>query len=174
MSRLNFDDLARRIPIFLPITVVVSVSMKTNVKLDVPPVLLTVLGVSDSTSHCILCLICSARCRHRFRYFISCFYRVISHCIIAFLSEVLLFSSLVFQFSYSHYWLGRTCWSDMMRNARGMSRVIWFHVPPRLSPFTAEEIAQGMSQRSQDEMLKVMAEKRMALDLIEGYASIFP
>ena len=95
---------------------------------------------------------------------------------IAFLSEVLLSSSssLVFQFSYSHYWLGRTCWFDMMRNARGMSRVIWFHVPPRLSPFTPEEIAQGMPQKSQEEMLKVMAEKRMALDMIEGYALIFP
>jgi hypothetical protein len=31
-----------------------------------------------------------------------------------------------------------------------------------------------MPQKSQEEMLKVMAEKRMALDMIEGYALIFP
>jgi len=70
--------------------------------------------------------------------------------------------------------MGRTSWSDMVRNARGMGRVIWFHVPARLSPLTAEEISLGAPKRSQEEMLKVMAEKRMALDLIEGYASIFP
>lgn len=67
--------------------------------------------------------------------------------------------------------MGRTSWSDMVRNARGISRIIWFHVPPRVSPRTPDEIAQGVSKRSEEEMLKVMAEKRMALDLIEGFAS---
>ena len=65
--------------------------------------------------------------------------------------------------------MGRTSWSDMVRNARGMSRIIWYHVPPRVSPRTPDEIAEGISKRSKEEMLKVMAEKRMALDLIEGY-----
>lgn len=64
--------------------------------------------------------------------------------------------------------MGRTYWSDVIRNARGMGRVIWFHVPPRMSPRTPEEIAEGKSQRNKEEMLKVMAEKRMALDLVEG------
>lgn len=67
--------------------------------------------------------------------------------------------------------MGRTSWSDVVRNARGMGRVIWFHVPARVSPRTPEEVAEGVSKRSKEEMLKVMAEKRMALDLIEGYAS---
>lgn len=68
--------------------------------------------------------------------------------------------------------MGRTYWSDVIRNARGMGRVVWFHVPSRLSPRTPEEIADGTTHRSKEEMLKVMAEKRMALDLIEGYAMI--
>jgi putative membrane protein len=69
--------------------------------------------------------------------------------------------------------MGRTSWSDVVRNARGMGRVIWFHVPARISPRTPEEIAEGTSKRSKEEELKVMAEKRMALDLVEGYALIF-
>ena len=67
--------------------------------------------------------------------------------------------------------MGRTSWSDIVRNARGISRIIWFHVPSRLSPRTPDEVAEGVSKRSQEEMLKVMAEKRMALDLVEGFAS---
>ncbi|GLB38067.1 putative UPF0187-domain-containing protein [Lyophyllum shimeji] len=71
---------------------------------------------------------------------------------------------------YDRYWLGRTCWSDIMRNARTMGRLIWFHVPPRLSPKTPVESASGNIERSSQEMLKVMAEKRVALDLVEGFA----
>jgi len=70
--------------------------------------------------------------------------------------------------------MGRTSWSDVVRNARGISRIIWFHVPSRVSPRTPEEIAEGVSKRSPEEMLKVMAEKRMALDLVEGLASFLP
>ncbi|KAF7984786.1 hypothetical protein HWV62_11778 [Athelia sp. TMB] len=51
-----------------------------------------------------------------------------------------------------------------------MGRIIWFHVPPRLTPRTPEEISSGTIKRSKEEMAKVMAEKRMALDLIEGFA----
>jgi len=108
--------------------VVVSVSMKTNFRMDVPPVLLTVLGVVIG-------------------FVIS--YRASS--------------------GYDRYWMGRTSWSDIVRNARGISRIIWFHIPSRLSPRTPDEVAEGVSKRSQEEMLKVMAEKRMALDLVEGF-----
>lgn len=71
---------------------------------------------------------------------------------------------------YDRYWMGRTCWSDVIRNSRTLGRLIWFHVPPRVSAKTAEETASGKIDRSSTELIKVMAEKRMALDLIEGYA----
>jgi len=64
--------------------------------------------------------------------------------------------------------MGRTCWSDIIRNSRCMTRLIWFHVPPRLTPKTATEIENGKVDRSEEEMLKVMAEKQTALDLIQG------
>lgn len=71
---------------------------------------------------------------------------------------------------YERYWLGRTCWSDVMRNCRSLGRLIWFHVPLRTSPKTPEETAAGTTKRSVRELNKVMAEKRMALDLVEGFA----
>ncbi|KAF9445947.1 UPF0187-domain-containing protein [Macrolepiota fuliginosa MF-IS2] len=71
---------------------------------------------------------------------------------------------------YDRYWMGRTCWSDVIKNSRTMGRLIWFHVPPRLSPKTPEETETGRSKRSVGEMKKVMAEKKMALDLVEGFA----
>jgi len=55
-----------------------------------------------------------------------------------------------------------------MRNSRTLGRLVWFHVPPRLTAKTEEEIKTGQLQRSPEEQNKVMAEKRMALDLIEG------
>lgn len=54
-----------------------------------------------------------------------------------------------------------------------MGRLIWFHVPPRLSPKTQEEIDSGTIIRTPEEKNKVMSEKRMALDLIEGYSQMF-
>ncbi|KAK7450605.1 hypothetical protein VKT23_012915 [Stygiomarasmius scandens] len=71
---------------------------------------------------------------------------------------------------YDRYWMGRTSWSDIIRNSRTIGRLIWFHVPPRLTPKTAEEAATNQVMRSTAELTKVMAEKRMALDLVEGYA----
>ncbi|KIK69657.1 hypothetical protein GYMLUDRAFT_34048 [Collybiopsis luxurians FD-317 M1] len=71
---------------------------------------------------------------------------------------------------YDRYWMGRTAWSDVIRNCRTMGRLLWYHVPPRLTPKTAEEIATGKMDRTPQELMKVMAEKRLALDLIEGYA----
>ncbi|KAJ7184889.1 UPF0187-domain-containing protein [Mycena filopes] len=63
---------------------------------------------------------------------------------------------------YDRYWMGRTAWSDVIRNARTMGRLIWYHVPPRLTP--------GPGVRGPQELGKVMAEKRMALDLVEAFA----
>jgi ion channel-forming bestrophin family protein len=54
-----------------------------------------------------------------------------------------------------------------------MSRLIWFHVPPLVSQKTAAEIASGKLERSREEQLRVMEEKRHALDLIEGYIYFF-
>ncbi|KAJ6612378.1 hypothetical protein B0H10DRAFT_2052682 [Mycena sp. CBHHK59/15] len=67
---------------------------------------------------------------------------------------------------YDRYWMGRTAWTDVIRNARTMGRLIWYHVPPRLTPF----VAGDLSKPGVEEMSKVMAEKRMALDLTEAFA----
>lgn len=64
--------------------------------------------------------------------------------------------------------MGRAAWSDVIKNARTMGRLIWYHVPPRLTPKTAEETISGQVMRSSQELNKVMAEKRMALDLVLG------
>ncbi|KAK0504154.1 hypothetical protein EDD18DRAFT_1345036 [Armillaria luteobubalina] len=71
---------------------------------------------------------------------------------------------------YDRYWMGRTCWSDVIKHARTMGRLVWFHVPPRLTPKTTQETDSGRTTRSPEEMIKVMAEKRMALDLVEAFA----
>ncbi|KAL0573005.1 hypothetical protein V5O48_008951 [Marasmius crinis-equi] len=66
---------------------------------------------------------------------------------------------------YDRYWMGRTAWTDVIRNARTTARLIWVHVPPRMSSKPAED--QGKREK---EIRQVMAEKRMALDLTEGFA----
>ncbi|KAK7036213.1 Bestrophin, RFP-TM, chloride channel-domain-containing protein [Favolaschia claudopus] len=79
---------------------------------------------------------------------------------------------------YDRYWMGRTAWTDVIRNARSMGRLIWYHVPPRLTPLatTTGPIKEGdpppdsNASRSPQELAKVMAEKKMALDLVEAYA----
>ncbi|KAF5317118.1 hypothetical protein D9611_003507 [Ephemerocybe angulata] len=71
---------------------------------------------------------------------------------------------------YERYWLGRGYWSDIVKNSRVLSRLIWFHVPARLSPKTPEEVQAGQQQRTVKEMKKVMAEKSMALDLVYGFS----
>jgi hypothetical protein len=55
--------------------------------------------------------------------------------------------------------MGRTCFSDVIRNSRTAGRLIWFHVPPRLTPKAPNETENS---RSTQELIKVMAEKRMA------------
>lgn len=99
---------------------VVSMSLETQIRLALPPVLLTVLGVVIG-------------------FVIS--YRAMT--------------------GYDRYWMGRSCWGDVIRNARAMGRLIWYHVPPQL---TVERLG------GKEEMMLVMREKRMALDLVEAFA----
>jgi len=108
---------------------VVTISFKTKYRLQIPNVMLTVLGVVIG-------------------FVIS--YRASS--------------------GYDRYWMGRTCWSDIIRDSRTMGRLIWFHVPPLLSAKTPEEIQSGTLNRTKQEMMQVMAEKRLALDLVEAFA----
>ncbi|KAJ6615405.1 Bestrophin, RFP-TM, chloride channel-domain-containing protein [Mycena sp. CBHHK59/15] len=70
---------------------------------------------------------------------------------------------------YDRYWMGRGAWSDVIKNARSMGRLIWYHVPPRLTVKTTEETISGQVMRSPQELNKAMAEKRMALDLVQGF-----
>lgn len=69
--------------------------------------------------------------------------------------------------------MGRTYWSDIIRNSRTLGRLVWFHVPARISPKTLEETQSGRVERSPQELNKVMSEKRIALDMIHGYAPKF-
>ncbi|KAF7288829.1 hypothetical protein HMN09_01364800 [Mycena chlorophos] len=71
---------------------------------------------------------------------------------------------------YDRYWMGRVAWSNVIKDARALGRIIWYHCPPRLTPKTPEEIASGKVIRSTQELNKAMAEKRMALDLVLGFA----
>ncbi|KAJ3566803.1 hypothetical protein NP233_g6772 [Leucocoprinus birnbaumii] len=71
---------------------------------------------------------------------------------------------------YDRYWMGRTCWSDIIKNVRTLSRLIWFHVPLRLSPRAGTEVDASSARRTVGEMKIIMAEKYMALDLVEGLA----
>ncbi|KAJ7265651.1 Bestrophin, RFP-TM, chloride channel-domain-containing protein [Mycena rebaudengoi] len=70
--------------------------------------------------------------------------------------------------SYDRYWTGRTAWSDVVRNTRTLGRMIWYHIPLRLSSRLHEEPIGA--RRSEAEMKRVMHEKKMALDLVEGFA----
>ncbi|EPT03024.1 hypothetical protein FOMPIDRAFT_1159620 [Fomitopsis schrenkii] len=101
---------------------VVTLSMKTQVRLDIPPVLLTVLGMVIG-------------------FVIS--YRAMS--------------------GYDRYWTGRNSWSDVIRNLRTLSRLIWVHVPLRLGHKSDDEVPP-------EERRRCMEEKRMALDLALGFA----
>ncbi|KAF8607338.1 UPF0187-domain-containing protein [Ceratobasidium sp. AG-I] len=67
---------------------------------------------------------------------------------------------------YDRYWQGRTMWSDLIKNARTMGRLIWLHVPNAVSKSSAELSAK----ERKEEVAKVVREKGVALELIEGYA----
>lgn len=63
---------------------------------------------------------------------------------------------------YDRYWMGRTGWSDVIRNIRTLGRLIWFHVPPRLTN-TRENVPIQDIERA-------LEEKKIALDLLEAFA----
>ncbi|KAF5368919.1 hypothetical protein D9758_002933 [Tetrapyrgos nigripes] len=71
---------------------------------------------------------------------------------------------------YDRYFMGRTSWGDIIKNARILGTLIWYHVPPCLTPRTAEERTLGTWKRPKEELRKVMREKKVALKLIEGFA----
>ncbi|KAL5536206.1 hypothetical protein ACEPAF_27 [Sanghuangporus sanghuang] len=63
---------------------------------------------------------------------------------------------------YDRYWTGRCCWGDIIKTSRTMSRLVWIHVPIRIdkgSPSPDLELAE-----------RCMNEKRLALDMVEGFA----
>ncbi|KAI8978354.1 Bestrophin, RFP-TM, chloride channel-domain-containing protein [Trametes punicea] len=108
--------------------VVVTLSLRTKVKLGIPSVMLTVLGVVIG-------------------FVIS--YRASS--------------------GYDRYWQGRSAWSDLARTTRTFSRLIWIHVPLKMSLSPAN--AQGeVDEVDVSVARRVMAEKRMALSLLESFA----
>ena len=65
--------------------------------------------------------------------------------------------------------MGRTAWSNVVKNINTLSRLIWFHVPLRLTPKTPQAVAPS---RGKEEVEAVMGEKRVALELLEGYPSV--
>ncbi|KAJ2974945.1 hypothetical protein NUW54_g11810 [Trametes sanguinea] len=111
--------------------VVVTISLKTDIDLGTPNVLLTVLAVTHPLPGVVIGFVIS--------------YRASS--------------------GYDRYWQGRSAWSDLARTSRTFSRLIWIHIPLRLSPASTErsnELDVNVARR-------VMAEKRAALGLIEGF-----
>ncbi|TRM65371.1 Bestrophin, RFP-TM, chloride channel-domain-containing protein [Schizophyllum amplum] len=71
---------------------------------------------------------------------------------------------------YNCYWMGQTCWTEIIRNSRSQSRLIWFHVPLRMTPKTSDETDKAQTIRPEEELLQIMNEKHMALDLIEAFS----
>lgn len=63
---------------------------------------------------------------------------------------------------YDRYWLGRTGWSDVIRNTRTLSRLIWYHCPPRLTPERRDVPLKDVE--------RALEEKKIALDLLEAFA----
>jgi ion channel-forming bestrophin family protein len=65
--------------------------------------------------------------------------------------------------------MGRTAWSNVAKNTITLSRLIWFHVPLRLSPKTPEELTKPVAPlRGKEEVETVMGEKWIALEMLEG------
>lgn len=55
--------------------------------------------------------------------------------------------------------MGRCCWSDLVRTCRTMGRLVWFHVPLK---------TEKGEKATDDTTFKIMREKKLALELIEG------
>ena len=60
-----------------------------------------------------------------------------------------------------------------MRTSRTMARLVWYHTPLRLGPAPKNDTPKPASSEARDEeteheMRRAMAEKKMALELIEA------
>ncbi|KAF8830518.1 hypothetical protein HHX47_DHR2000915 [Lentinula edodes] len=71
---------------------------------------------------------------------------------------------------YELYWLGRTAWSDLMKTPHAIIRLIWYQVPPCRTPCTSGKRAIAEWKRPGQKLSEVIAEKKMALDLGEGFS----
>lgn len=52
-------------------------------------------------------------------------------------------------------------WGEVIKASRTFSRLVWFHVPPRMT---------SSGEPTHEEVQQAIAEKKAALGLIEGYA----
>ncbi|RDX43028.1 UPF0187-domain-containing protein [Lentinus brumalis] len=69
---------------------------------------------------------------------------------------------------YDRYWQGRSAWSDLARSSRTFTRLAWIHVPLKMAPPQAN--ADGTFPEVDTHVARrIMAEKRIALDLVEGF-----
>ncbi|CAL1711817.1 unnamed protein product [Somion occarium] len=74
---------------------------------------------------------------------------------------------------YERYWQGRSYWSDVMRTSRTFGRLIWFHVPLRAfneDGSDASDDPHGKKPEKARQVRRIMAEKRMALHLVEAFS----
>ena len=125
---------------------IVTVSLETRFRMGIPNVLLTVLGV------------CSIRLP---RSEGGCLTNSCAGVVIGFVISYRASSG------YDRYYQGRTAWSDLARTSRTFSRLIWIHVPLKIA--TAQVDASGKQPDTGVAIARrVMAEKRVALDLLEG------
>ncbi|EUC61344.1 bestrophin protein [Rhizoctonia solani AG-3 Rhs1AP] len=67
---------------------------------------------------------------------------------------------------YDRYWQGRTLWSDIIKNARTIGRLVWLHVPNSISKSPSDISAKERTKESE----QVHLEKIRALRLVEGFA----
>ncbi|KIJ57320.1 hypothetical protein M422DRAFT_40790 [Sphaerobolus stellatus SS14] len=108
---------------FAAVITVLQISDRSPIKLAIPNVLLTLLGV-----------------------------------VIGFVISLRVSSG------YDRYWWGRCAWSDLMKNSRTMSRLIWIHLPPKITK------SDGDTPPSRQDIGQAMREKRVALELIEAFS----
>jgi hypothetical protein len=126
---------------------VTAISLRTKVDLSIPTVMLTVMGASASFHLGARKQIDLSSAGVVIGFVIS--YRASS--------------------AYDLYCVGRTAWSDVVKNTLTLTRLIWFHVPLRLTPKPPDGLVERASSPSREEIDTVMREKRVALDLLEGY-----
>nr|VWP00030.1 Dual O-methyltransferase/FAD-dependent monooxygenase CTB3 (Cercosporin toxin biosynthesis cluster protein 3) [Includes: O-methyltransferase (EC, FAD-dependent monooxygenase (EC ] [Ganoderma boninense] len=69
---------------------------------------------------------------------------------------------------YDRYYQGRSGWTDLAKSCRALSRLIWIHIPLKIAP---EQIGPNGKHADTEVAIarRVMEEKRIALDLLEGF-----